>query len=311
MQPLSVPQPVRTEELAPAFRLLFRHLPTGDRDNRVLNALRLVESGDIDRRGLFVLRQPVGLAGALLCSPVPGASGILWPPAVIEEGGEERRIEREDALVRHAFVWLREQGAKLAQVLLAPDEEELAGPLVRNGMAHVTNLWYLHHDLVLSATDLAAPARATFEPFDPARPGPFEEALFRTYEHTLDCPEVNGVRTPAEVLEGHRAQGIYDPNRWWLARAGGPACDPVGVVIVAELPECGAWEIAYMGVVPEARRRGYGRELLHKVLWEARAAGAPRVTLSVDARNRPAWELYRGVGLEPFDRRAVYLAVWR
>jgi ribosomal protein S18 acetylase RimI-like enzyme len=111
----------------------------------------------------------------------------------------------------------------------------------------------------------------------------------------------------AEVIEGHRAQGTYDPDRWWLARAGG---EPVGVVIVVELPESGAWEIAYMGVVPEARRRGFGRELLLKVLWEARAADVLRVTLSVDVRNVPAWELYRGVGFEPFDRRAVYLAVW-
>jgi ribosomal protein S18 acetylase RimI-like enzyme len=31
----------------------------------------------------------------------------------------------------------------------------------------------------------------------------------------------------------------------------------------------------------------------------------------VDGRNRPAWGLYRSVGFEPFDRREVYLAVFR
>jgi ribosomal protein S18 acetylase RimI-like enzyme len=77
------------------------------------------------------------------------------------------------------------------------------------------------------------------------------------------------------------------------------------------LPERGDWEVAYMGVVPEARRQGFGREILLKALFEARAAGVPRLTLSVDSRNQPAWNLYRSLGFEPFDRRAVYLLVWR
>ena len=48
-----------------------------------------------------------------------------------------------------------------------------------------------------------------------------------------------------------------------------------------------------------------------KALAEARAAGASSLTLSVDARNRPASELYRGLGFESFDRREVFLAVWK
>jgi ribosomal protein S18 acetylase RimI-like enzyme len=71
------------------------------------------------------------------------------------------------------------------------------------------------------------------------------------------------------------------------------------------------WEVAYVGVVPEARGRGVGRELMHKAVFEARAAGAGRLTLSVDARNGPARALYREVGFEPFDRREVFLAVLR
>jgi ribosomal protein S18 acetylase RimI-like enzyme len=33
------------------------------------------------------------------------------------------------------------------------------------------------------------------------------------------------------------------------------------------------------------------------------------VTLAVDARNRPAWDMYRTVGFETYDRREVFLAV--
>ena len=43
----------------------------------------------------------------------------------------------------------------------------------------------------------------------------------------------------------------------------------------------------------------------------ARAADASGVTLSVDGRNEPAQFLYRKLGFEVFDRREVYLAIWR
>jgi ribosomal protein S18 acetylase RimI-like enzyme len=299
------PEPARAEELAPAFRLAFRHLDHVEQEARVANALHLVQRGEIDARGVFVIRGPLGLLGAVICMTVPGASALVWPPTVAPGPGQ---ADTEDRLARHGCAWLRAQGARLAQALLSPDEEFLAAPLLRNGFDRVTNLWYLRHDLQIPTHELATPVRLAFEPYDRDDPAAFHATLSRTYEQTLDCPEVNGVRDIEEVIRGHQAQGLYDPDRWWLARAGGA---PVGVLLTTEVPESGDWEIAYTGVVPEARRRGFGREILLKGLTEARAAGAPRVTLSVDARNQPAWQLYHALGFEPFDRRAVFLAVWR
>jgi ribosomal protein S18 acetylase RimI-like enzyme len=206
----------------------------------------------------------------------------------------------------HALAWLRERGVKLVQTLLEPDEASLAAPLERHGFEAITRLWYMRHDLQIPILHLNTPARLDYRAFDDGVE--FRETLARTYAQTHDCPEVNGVRTIDEVLEGHRAQGAFDPERWWLALDAG---QPVGVLIVTEMPESGDWEVAYMGVVPEARRRGFGREILLKALCEARAADVPAVTLSVDARNQPAWNLYRSLGFEPFDQRLVYLAVWR
>ena len=54
----------------------------------------IVETGDIDMRGILVLREQGGLTGALMCSPVPGASAALWPPVVLtEEGREQERLQ--------------------------------------------------------------------------------------------------------------------------------------------------------------------------------------------------------------------------
>jgi len=77
--------------------------------------------------------------------------------------------------------------------------------------------------------------------------------------------------------------------------------------VLATMPEPEAWDIAYLGVVPEARRRGVGGELVRKVLFEAKIAEVPVVTLAVDERNDPARELYRAAGFEQYDERDVYL----
>jgi ribosomal protein S18 acetylase RimI-like enzyme len=215
----------------------------------------------------------------------------------------ERRTELEDALLRHANTWLHQRGVKLAQTLLAPEESFLAEPLLRSGFMAVTRLWYMRHNLNLPVNYLNAPARLDYQTYD--GDALFCQTVLRTYEGTLDCPEVNGIRSIEEVLEGHRSQGKFDPEHWWLVRDPGGS---VGVLMMTEMPESGDWEVSYMGVVPEARRRGFGREILLHALCEARAADAPAVTLSVDARNQPAWNLYRSLGFEAYDQRVVYLA---
>jgi ribosomal protein S18 acetylase RimI-like enzyme len=71
------------------------------------------------------------------------------------------------------------------------------------------------------------------------------------------------------------------------------------------------WDISYLGLVPEARGRGLGKELVRKALFEARAADALQLTLAVDERNWPARDLYQRMGFETFDSREVYLTIWQ
>jgi ribosomal protein S18 acetylase RimI-like enzyme len=297
------PQPADPSEWAAALRLLVQHLPPPERDQREATALYLLGLGDLDPEGLFVLRGPDGVLGAIVCLPVAGASGLVWPPGVVSH---PHRPEWEDQLVRYALTWLRGRGARLVQTLLPPAEEELGRPLLRNGFRRITDLWYLRYEEGTPLAHLDTPVRLAFLPFPDADLSLFQQTLLRTYDDTMDCPEISGVRSVEEALAGHRAQGVYDPDRWWLALDDG---EPVGVLILTEMPESGDWDVAYMGVVPEARRRGFGREVLLKALTEARAAGVGRVLLSVDVRNRPALELYRGMGFEPYESRAVYLAL--
>jgi ribosomal protein S18 acetylase RimI-like enzyme len=304
MESAPVVRSARPEEQADALRLLFRDFPTEERDRRVRSALDLVRSGELDGNGLLVEHSTDALAGVLVCLPVPGASALFWPPRCLVDG---QRTGREDRLIAHALHWVRSRGAKLAQSLLTADEVTLASPLERNGFRHVTRLWYLASDLNVPVTALATPSRLEYQAYDPERPAIFHETLVRTYEGTLDCPEINGLRTVEEVIAGHKAQGRFDPSRWRLMLDAGR---PAGVLLTTLMPESSDHDVSYLGIVPELRRRGFGREAVLKVLFDAKAAGVGRVTLSVDSRNAPALRLYGGLGFVPYDRREVYLAIW-
>lgn len=295
----------RAEERGEAFRLIFQHLQRGEQETRVVNAIRLINQGEVDPSGILVIRQGARLLGAMICLPVPGASGLVWPPQVAE--GRESQ-ELADRLVQQARAWLRQRGAKLAQSLLAADELHLAASLERNGFQHLGSLWYLRHDLALPAHPVPPLPRLTYEPYTTSDRAAFAQTLLRTYEGTHDCPEVNGVRSLDEILEGHRAQGVHNPELWWLVRDQG---QPVGVLLLTAMPEWQGLDVSYLGVVPEARRRGIGRDMTRKALEKARVSGAAQLTLAVDARNLFAWNLYRSMGFEAYGEREVYLAIWR
>jgi ribosomal protein S18 acetylase RimI-like enzyme len=293
-------------ELPAAFRLILQTVADDDeRDRRIANALRLLERGELDRKGVFVAREGSRLAGALVCLPVPGASGLVWPPQIMS--GLDP-VVLEDRLLAHATAWLKKGGAKLGQALLTPDERPFGRSLARNGFKHVTRLSYLRHYLDLPISLLLVQERLSFQSYRRADRPLFHKTLLRTYEGTLDCPEVNGVRSIEDVIAGHQSQGMHDSGRWWLAFDGAA---PVGVLLLIEMPEAHYWELAYLGVIPEARGQGYGHELVRKALFEARAGEAGQLSLSVDERNLPACKLYRRLGFESFDEREVYLAIWR
>jgi len=65
-------------------------------------------------------------------------------------------------------------------------------------------------------------------------------------------------------------------------------------------------ELRRIAVIPSARGRGLGRDLLASVIAHARAAGGVRVELEVAANNLAAIALYRRAGFVEVGRRPRY-----
>jgi mycothiol synthase len=297
--------PARADEQGAALDLFFQHVtPREERDFRVQGALDLIAKGELPSDGLLVYRGCQAIVGVIVALPMPGRAGLLWPPQTT--GGAIPIQAIEDSLVQHATGWLWQGGCKFAQAILALEDAPFALPLERQGFTQITTLLYLRKDLTPSTAVAGDPKGLDLQPYSSCNNSDFHDTLIASYDLTLDCPELNMLRSPEEIVAGYQAIPGCRLDRWWLARQQDRT---LGVLIITATPEIGVWELLYVGLVPAARRQGLGAELTKRAMAEAIAAGATRIILTVDARNHPARQLYASQGFEEYDRRNVYLVI--
>jgi mycothiol synthase len=284
-------------ELMPALRMLFGRRPDPDREGRAERCRAAIAAGAADPTAVFVSRDGAGrVCGAALVQALPGALGVARPPRADSP-------EAGDALAAAACDWLRARGVKVCQAFMPADELPDAAPLERNGFRHVTQLVSMRREVDRERDALPPGEGPDGVYYRPEFRERFAATLLATHEGTLDCPELNGTRTPAEL-----AAGFDLPDRessgHFLAESGGV---PVGLVMF-EPGDDRMTELTYLGVVPAARGSGVGDRLVRLVLHHAGLAGHLAVSLAVDARNEPALRLYRRHGFAETERREVWLA---
>jgi ribosomal protein S18 acetylase RimI-like enzyme len=125
-------------------------------------------------------------------------------------------------------------------------------------------------------------------------------ALERSYEQTLDCPELCGLREIGDVIESHKAAGHWRADLWCLVFEHG---QPEGCILLNHCPEHDTVELVYLGLSTQLRGRGIGRALLERALPQVARLGAESITCAVDRRNAPAMTLYKRLGFEEFSSR--------
>jgi len=203
----------------------------------------------------------------------------------------------------------------VAQALPEMDHQRARRALARAGFTHVGDLAYLNCDRpaegwrapegpppggvrVRTAEEIA---RETSAAELDAR---LIAALNASYEGTLDCPELCGLRDPADILDSHRATGTHDPALWRLAERD----DGASAVCLFSRSNDGAdGELVYLGLAPALRGCGLGAWLLDRGLADIGARGARRALCAVDLRNTPALRLYERRGFCETSRRGAFV----
>ena len=308
-RPISLCPP---ESLPEALAVLYRRVPGDLRDQLVASAMREAEAGRVDLSGLWAGRRRGRITGVLLTQTLAGRAAAVWAPEVEPIWG---RGALAAGLIRAALRDMGDRGVAVAQALVDRDAPRVAAlDLARGGLARTTVLTYMQRSTASaprprSGRSAAPPPPLEWRPFSASSECEFRRVLDLTYHGSLDMPELEGVRSLDDVMASHQAAGRFEPERWRLGTVPGEP-DAAAVVLLSEVIDRNAWEVAYLGLTPAARGRGLGRAVLAHALELARPA-ATRLELAVDDRNRPARRLYDAAGFTPFDRRAVHLAVLR
>jgi len=286
--------PIAASRRAEALELLFSDEPLDERRRQADEMLGQFASGTFSPEGLLGVCRGADLVGAVCVQVQPGRTAFLWPPRVT---GQPSGVAEQ--LLATALERLSGEDVSLVQALLPLAAEQDESLLRAGGFDHLADLLYL------VSLEIEFPTSGATLPFelervdDPDSPR-LAAVVEASYEGTLDCPMLDGVRSIEDVLAGYRSGGVSEPDLRWIAHYQG---QDAGCLILADHPQHGNLELVYMGVVPAFRGRGWGRQLARKAQWLARQRRRPRLVLAVDAENQPAIDGYVAGGFQAWDRR--------
>lgn len=285
-----------------ALRLLLAPAgtPAQSADRKVRRLASHVERHSLQLASVLGAFASGRLISAAMLIESPGRLGAAYlPTGRLGAVGRQATVALLQSLQTQAW----QRSLWLVQALLDPHQTHSAAVLAEAGFEFLAELCYLERSAHDPCPSRRGPEELEFVPYAPRVEPLFVEVLGLTYRQSLDCPRLAGIRPTADVLATHRATGIFDPTNWWVARLDGA---PVGILLLAGVYGRTAFEVVYMGAVPEARGRGVGDALLSKAVDLCRRKGKAALTLAVDSVNEPARNLYRRWSLRELDRRRAW-----
>ncbi len=293
------PLPPRGERVPPQRRLeaAAALLRTGPPEAE--SFLRALGARDASAGAFWAVESPAGgYEAAVLGVLSPGRTVMCFASPPSNRGD----VPVLAGVIQRAATELAAEGVAIAQVLLATQDRLSSAAFEAAGFWDLAILQYMER----SATAFPSFDREVLQcvPLPQCGDDLLAEVLIQTYEASLDCPELHGLRTTPDIIAGHRAMGRYDAQLWSVIHV---ANRPAGVLLLSCSHEAGVAELVYLGLVPWARGRGLGRAALLHAIRESRRVGCQRISLAVDRNNAPAIRLYRSLGFRSLQRRRAMI----
>jgi mycothiol synthase len=293
------PVPERLRERAAALLSTpDRSKATPETGRRMLDA---AAAHGVSLDNLWVSLTPDGrdVGHVCLLSPGAGRVAMVFLSAASDEAGEAESAEVVDAAC------LAARGPHLAQALLEVGDERAASALRRARFQETGRLLYLKRPWRrIEEAEGDWPEGVEVRGWGVGDDPLLVEALRRTYEGTLDCPELCGLRDEADIVASHRATGRFDPSLWWIILLRGEAH---GALLLNPCPAQGHTELVYIGLSPALRGLGLGDRLLRFALSRLSSRSDRDVMCAVDARNEPARAMYERLGFAPIASRVALI----
>ncbi len=333
--------PIQTQQIPPALRLSAAERLVAS-PGRPEAAKRLIASASTHGIDLALMwgvvgqspdarDRKIGLCVRQVALAVlgPGRTAMIFlsnpdqSPRRAHLGPVEIQINEIGAAARAALTGLRADApakVTLAQTLIEPDQAWAKQACTQAGMICVGELDYMQRPITPAELTPAPPhhphpdwpAGIQVRPvrsLDPNAPDSDRQALIEalegSYQETLDCPELCGLRPIEDVIDSHLATGEFDPSRWHLIFKDD---QPAGCCLLSHCPQSTSVELVYLGLAPIARGLGLGRSVLSYAIAQLGPIGITQITCAVDRRNAPAISIYESLGFMRFDARVGFVA---
>jgi len=249
---------------------------------------------------LIVTRQET-IVGACLGVISPGKAAMVLLSA--SEANSSLCTQLANAL-RMLEARSRKADLSLLQALMPPGATGQARCAELAGYKFLTDLSYMSLEVKPFFSANSEEPELTIECCRLDRLEELNDTLEKTYINSLDCPDLNNIRTTAETIKSHRASGIHDSKLWFLAR---DETQPVGILLLTKVPLRQALEIVYLGTIPQARGKGYGKKLVQHAIKQTLAAKCTHLILAVDTMNHFARKIYQSLGFLETDIRSAWI----
>jgi len=304
--------PARRES---ALRLILGSASHAASDSELAEFLNFTRHRGIDLSRLWVAEydEHAAAAGsspspayAVLPVVSPGRTMLLLSPTHLLKQTPPHLVRE---LIDRILATADPRDVHLAQVLLDPQETDARQLFQSCGFDLMAELIYLHALVRSAPSDPALPPNFSWQSYSPEKHPRFAAAILASYQDSLDCPSLNGLRDVNDVIAGHKASGEFDPAHWMLLVESTPDGRPLdrGVLLLSPTPRADALELVYIGLAPESRGRQLGTTLFRKALATAARLGLSRLSLAVDSRNTPAIKLYYRHGMQRLSARLAMM----
>ena len=245
--------------------------------------------------------QEAPLAFAALCAINSGRTAMLLTSPPISKA-ETTPIA---ALASFAISQLDRKKVHLVQSLIAPEDHLAQQALLEAGLKELAVLHYMERPARTAMPDcLPLPEDLELHAYSQDDDSDVLSALDSSYEGTLDCPGLHGLRQTADILAGHKATGNAELNLWWVLRQDKK---PLGAIMLASHMNANSLELTYLGVAKAARHRGAGAAMLKHALQTAEQIHPRKCHLAVDVNNVPAIALYGRFGFRSILKRQALI----
>ena len=272
-------------------------------ESQAVELMKFTAQRNINLADIWIYEANGWLRWAALPVVSPGRTVLYFGTAASVVG---QHLEPMQAGLHAICNYFAAKDIQLAQVLLEPSDSASIAVYQNSGFKQMAELLYLQRTVRKIAPPAPLAGNFRLESYSEKNHAAFAAIVLASYEDSLDCPPLNGVRNIEDILAGHKAAGVFDPRDWMLLSRDN---EPVAVLLLSKTHHADGMELVYLGLIPKVRGHGLANYLMQVAEARVCERKVRKFSLAVDALNEPALKLYYRHGMQKVTTKVAMMRI--